>query len=62
MNYLSDNGGETYNSATCVPKSTLCFYRSRYTAWSNFEIANLDFLRGAVYTAFFDFLESRGGF
>ncbi|KAJ7634998.1 glycosyltransferase family 15 protein [Roridomyces roridus] len=47
MNYLSDDGGETYN---------LCHF------WSNFEIADMDFWRGPAYTAFFDFLESRGGF
>lgn len=47
MNFLSDNGGERYN---------LCHF------WSNFEIADLDFWRGPAYTAFFDFLESRGGF
>jgi alpha 1,2-mannosyltransferase len=47
MNFLSDNGGDRYN---------LCHF------WSNFEIADLDFWRGPAYTAFFDFLESRGGF
>jgi hypothetical protein len=34
----------------------------RTPVWSNFEIADLDFWRGPAYTAFFDFLESRGGF
>ncbi|KAJ6595556.1 glycosyltransferase family 15 protein [Mycena vulgaris] len=47
MAYLSDDGGETYN---------LCHF------WSNFEIADMDFWRGEAYQAFFEFLESKGGF
>ncbi|CCL98020.1 uncharacterized protein FIBRA_00013 [Fibroporia radiculosa] len=47
MNYLSDNSGDTYN---------LCHF------WSNFEIANMDFWRGEAYSAFFDYLDSKGGF
>jgi len=47
MDFLSDNGGETYN---------LCHY------WSNFEIADMDFWRSEAYSKFFDFLESKGGF
>ena len=34
----------------------------RNTVWSNFEIADLDFWRGEAYTAFFDYLDRRGGF
>ena len=30
--------------------------------WSNFEIADLEFWRGPAYTAFFDYLDKRGGF
>ena len=30
--------------------------------WSNFEIADMDFYRGDAYTAFFDFLDAKGGF
>ncbi|TFK76428.1 glycosyl transferase [Pluteus cervinus] len=47
MEYLSDDGGNTYN---------LCHF------WSNFEIADMDFWRGEAYQRFFDFLESKGGF
>ncbi|KAI0919682.1 hypothetical protein AcV5_001678 [Taiwanofungus camphoratus] len=47
MGYLSDNGGESYN---------LCHF------WSNFEIANMDFWRGEAYSAYFDYLDSKGGF
>ncbi|TRM62896.1 glycosyltransferase family 15 protein [Schizophyllum amplum] len=47
MRYLSDDGGKTYN---------LCHF------WSNFEIADMDFWRSPAYQAYFDFLESRGGF
>jgi hypothetical protein len=36
--------------------------RGRATVWSNFEIADMDFWRGEAYQAFFDFLESKGGF
>jgi alpha 1,2-mannosyltransferase len=32
------------------------------TVWSNFEIADMDFWRGPAYQAFFDYLESKGGF
>ncbi|PCH34898.1 glycosyltransferase family 15 protein [Wolfiporia cocos MD-104 SS10] len=47
MGYLSDDGGATYN---------LCHF------WSNFEIADMDFWRGPAYSAFFDFLDAKGGF
>ncbi|KAF5376426.1 hypothetical protein D9615_008633 [Tricholomella constricta] len=47
MGFLSDNNGATYN---------LCHF------WSNFEIADMDFWRGPAYTAFFDYLDSKGGF
>jgi Glycolipid 2-alpha-mannosyltransferase len=30
--------------------------------WSNFEIADMDFWRGEAYTAFFNYLDSLGGF
>lgn len=30
--------------------------------WSNFEIADMDFWRGEAYTAYFDYLEKKGGF
>ncbi|KAH9992137.1 nucleotide-diphospho-sugar transferase [Russula vinacea] len=47
MPFLSDNGGSSYN---------LCHF------WSNFEIADMDFWRGEAYSAFFEYLDSRGGF
>ncbi|KAJ7273727.1 glycosyltransferase family 15 protein [Mycena haematopus] len=47
MDFLSDDNGDNYN---------LCHY------WSNFEIADMDFWRGAAYTKFFEFLEAKGGF
>ncbi|PBK96882.1 glycosyltransferase family 15 protein [Armillaria gallica] len=47
MDYLSNDGGDSYN---------LCHF------WSNFEIADMDFWRSDAYQAFFDFLESKGGF
>ncbi|KAL0581729.1 hypothetical protein V5O48_000311 [Marasmius crinis-equi] len=47
MGFLTDNGGEKYN---------LCHF------WSNFEIADMDFWRGEAYQAFFNYLDSKGGF
>lgn len=47
MNFLSEDEGETYN---------LCHF------WSNFEIADMNFWRGPAYSAFFDYLDSQGGF
>ncbi|KAJ8085594.1 hypothetical protein PM082_004412 [Marasmius tenuissimus] len=47
MSFLSNNHGTTYN---------LCHF------WSNFEIADMDFWRGPAYTAFFEYLDSKGGF
>ncbi|CDS10110.1 hypothetical protein LRAMOSA02787 [Lichtheimia ramosa] len=47
LNFISDNGGETYN---------LCHF------WSNFEIGDLNFLRSPEYTAYFDYLDKAGGF
>ncbi|KAF8212222.1 glycosyltransferase family 15 protein [Mycena galopus ATCC 62051] len=47
MDFLSDDGGETYNR---------CHF------WSNFEIADLDLWRGPAYSKLFDYLDEKGGF
>lgn len=47
MDFVSDDGGETYNK---------CHF------WSNFEIADLDFWRSDAYRQYFDFLDHEGGF
>ncbi|KAK7014851.1 glycosyltransferase family 15 protein [Favolaschia claudopus] len=47
MDFLSDDGGETYNR---------CHF------WSNFEIADLDLWRSEAYGKFFNFLDEKGGF
>lgn len=47
MDFLSDDGGETYNK---------CHF------WSNFEIASLDFWRSEAYRKYFDHLDHAGGF
>lgn len=47
MSFLSDDGGATYNR---------CHF------WSNFEIGDLDFMRGEAYTQFFNYLDRKGGF
>ncbi|WWD01339.1 hypothetical protein V866_008282 [Kwoniella sp. B9012] len=47
MQFLSDDGGETYNK---------CHF------WSNFEIGDLNFWRSKPYMEFFDYLDKKGGF
>jgi alpha 1,2-mannosyltransferase len=47
MDWLSDDGGETYNK---------CHF------WSNFEIASLDLWRSEAYRKYFDHLDHAGGF
>ncbi|KAI0048474.1 glycosyltransferase family 15 protein [Auriscalpium vulgare] len=47
MGFMSDDGGTKYNG---------CHF------WSNFEIADMDFWRGEAYSAFFNYLDSKGGF
>jgi len=47
LGFMSSDNGKSYN---------LCHF------WSNFEIADMDFWRGPAYTAFFEFLDSKGGF
>ncbi|KAJ7699463.1 nucleotide-diphospho-sugar transferase, partial [Mycena olivaceomarginata] len=47
MGFLSEYGGQDFN---------MCHF------WSNFDIADLDFWRGEVYTKFFEFLDKTGGF
>ncbi|KAI5966128.1 hypothetical protein CANMA_003374 [Candida margitis] len=47
MNWVSDDGGKTYNG---------CHF------WSNFEIASLDFWRSDAYKAYFEYLDKAGGF
>jgi alpha 1,2-mannosyltransferase len=47
LGFMSTNNGVSYN---------LCHF------WSNFEIADMEFWRGPAYTAFFEYLDSKGGF
>lgn len=47
MGFISDDGGDTYNN---------CHF------WSNFEVGNLNWLRGQAYTDFFNTLDRDGGF
>lgn len=47
MDFLSDDGGETYNHCHM---------------WSNFEIGNLNWLRSKAYTDYFQSLDQDGGF
>ena len=47
MDWLSNDGGDTYNH---------CHF------WSNFEVGNLNWLRGDAYSDFFDTLDKDGGF
>ncbi|KAJ8503212.1 hypothetical protein ONZ45_g11063 [Pleurotus djamor] len=47
MDYLSDDGGGTYNR---------CHF------WSNFQIGDMDFWRSAAYQDYFKYLDEKGGF
>lgn len=47
MEFISDDGGNTYN---------LCHF------WSNFEIASLKFWRSQAYQDYFHYLDKQGGF
>lgn len=47
LDWISDDGGETYNK---------CHF------WSNFEIASLDLWRSDAYRKYFDHLDKAGGF
>ncbi|KAG6848634.1 hypothetical protein H0H93_015320 [Arthromyces matolae] len=47
LGFMSSDGGSSYN---------LCHF------WSNFEIADMNFWRGEAYTAYFEYLDSKGGF
>jgi alpha 1,2-mannosyltransferase len=47
MSFISDDQGASYN---------LCHF------WSNFEVGDMDFWRGDIYSQFFQFLDSSGGF
>jgi alpha 1,2-mannosyltransferase len=47
MDFISEDGGNKYN---------MCHF------WSNFEIGNLNWLRGKAYTDYFNFLDREGGF
>ncbi|WFD36859.1 hypothetical protein MCUN1_003749 [Malassezia cuniculi] len=47
IKFVSDTGGQKYN---------FCHF------WSNFEIADLHFMRSKEYTAYFNYLDQAGGF
>jgi len=47
LDFVSDDGGETFN---------LCHF------WSNFEVADMDFWRDDAYREYFDYLDKTGGF
>ena len=60
--FVSDNSGRDYNLCHCTWIPRAIFPRLMEPVWSNFEIADMDFCRGEVYTNFYEFLESKGGF
>ena len=71
MNFLSDNGGNNYNLCHCTFSFTNQInewgsadhgHCRKKKVWSNFEIADMDFWRGEAYSAFFEYLDSLGGF
>ena len=67
LSFVSDNEGERYNLCHCASAPAtldriLITHKMLHTVWSNFEIADMDFWRGEAYSAYFDYLESKGGF
>jgi len=70
LGFLTEDGGNSYNLCHC--KFFFFFLSSLplkfemltggFKVWSNFEIADMDFWRGEAYTAFFNYLDSLGGF
>lgn len=68
MAFLSDNNGDSYNLCHCESNraelwevaNTDCWFV--LTVWSNLEIADMDFWRSDAYMAYFNYLESKGGF
>jgi hypothetical protein len=67
IDFLSDDGGKTYNRCHCM--YSFSYFACVLTlpcpddiVWSNFEIGDLDFWRGEAYSKFFDYLDSKGGF
>lgn len=68
MEFLSDDGGESYNLCHFVSVLLLItHYKGRVhhlivLQWSNFEIGNLDWLRSQAYLEFFNMLDKDGGF
>jgi hypothetical protein len=65
MNFLSDNGGASYNLCHCTSQYFLYLTlnsKQINSVWSNFEIADMEFWRGEAYTAFFNYLDRHGGF
>lgn len=72
IDFISNDGGNSYNLCHCAFRLSLisvlaskCIYSSLPFAspvWSNFEIADMEFWRSPAYTAFFEYLEKSGGF
>jgi alpha 1,2-mannosyltransferase len=65
MDFISDDGGDTYNSCHCESfffLFCLLLRLQEQTVWSNFEIGDMNFFRSDVYQKFFAFLDSTGGF
>lgn len=70
MEWVSEDGGETYNRCHFVSILSLSILihflsskiLSKETQWSNFEIGNLNWLRSPKYLDFFDQLDKDGGF
>jgi alpha 1,2-mannosyltransferase len=66
---MSTNNGVSYNLCHCTyyqlildQALSLILPLSCEPVWSNFEIADMEFWRGPAYTAFFEYLDSKGGF
>lgn len=65
MDFLSNDGGKTYNLCHCTSCPPIFFSQAstlQNEVWSNFEIADMNFWRSEAYTTFFEYLETKGGF
>lgn len=66
MDFISEDGGDTYNKChfvRTVRRPRLFIVRqTNLDQWSNFEIASLDWLRSDQYMDYFSSLDQDGGF
>jgi hypothetical protein len=52
----------TFATVCAIPLPHRLLTKSVLPVWSNFEIADMEFWRSDAYSAYFDHLDSKGGF